>query len=125
MTIGGEPVTGPGTFGVVNPATGLVFAEAPDCSQDQLDQAMRAARGAAGAWRADLDSRRAALRAAASAALAAADDLTALLTAEQGKPLKARTGIRDGRGGRLAGYTAGLSLPPSDPGLAWPRGNGG
>ena len=43
MTIGGEPVPGPATFGVVNPATGQVFAQAPDCSRDQLDQAMRAA----------------------------------------------------------------------------------
>ena len=50
---------------------------------------MRAAQRAAGSWRADEDARRAALRAAAAATLAAAGDLAALLTAEQGKPLKA------------------------------------
>jgi len=87
MTIGGEPVTGRGTFGVINPATGQVFADAPDCSRDQLDEAMRAAQAAAGSWRADEDARRAALRAAAAATLAAADGLAAILTAEQGKPI--------------------------------------
>ena len=72
MTIGGQPVTGRGTFGVINPATGLVFADAPDCSREQLGEAMRAAQAAAGSWRADEDARRAALRAAAAATLDAA-----------------------------------------------------
>ena len=62
MTIGGAAVDGRGTFGVINPATGQVFAQAPDCSRDQLDQAMRAAQAAAGSWRADQGARRAALR---------------------------------------------------------------
>lgn len=31
MTIGGEGAAAERTFGVINPATGAVFAEAPDC----------------------------------------------------------------------------------------------
>ena len=110
MTIGGATVAGPGTFGVINPATGRVFADAPDCSRDQLDQAMRAAQAAAGSWRADEDARRAALRAAAAAALAAADDLAAILTAEQGKPLKAAA-FEVAEMARWLEYSAGLDLP--------------
>ncbi len=110
MTIGGKPVTGPATFAVINPATGQVFAEAPDCSRDQLDEAMRAAQAAAGAWRADEDARRAALRAAAAAALAAADGLAAILTAEQGKPLKAAA-FEVAEMARWLEYAAGLDLP--------------
>ena len=110
MTIGGSAVAGQGTFGVVNPATGQVFAEAPDCSRVQLDEAMRAAQAAAGAWRADEDARRAALRAAAAAALAAADDLAAILTAEQGKPLKAAA-FEVAEMARWLEYSAGLELP--------------
>ncbi|HEY8045435.1 MAG TPA: aldehyde dehydrogenase family protein [Streptosporangiaceae bacterium] len=110
MTIGGAAVDGRGTFGVINPATGQVFAQAPDCSRDQLDQAMRAAQAAAGSWRADQDARRAALRAAAAAALAAADDLAAILTAEQGKPLKAAA-FEVAEMARWLEYSAGLELP--------------
>jgi acyl-CoA reductase-like NAD-dependent aldehyde dehydrogenase len=43
MTIDGQPVAAEQTFGVVNPATGEVFAEAPECSQDQLEAAMSSA----------------------------------------------------------------------------------
>jgi len=39
MTIDGGRAPGAGTFGVVNPATGIVFDQAPDCSRDQLDAA--------------------------------------------------------------------------------------
>ncbi|HEX2316130.1 MAG TPA: aldehyde dehydrogenase family protein [Thermomonospora sp.] len=87
MTIGGEGVPGAGTFGVVNPATGAVHAEAPDCSREQLDAAMASAAEAFPAWRADEAARREALRAAAGALFAAADELAPVLTAEQGKAL--------------------------------------
>jgi acyl-CoA reductase-like NAD-dependent aldehyde dehydrogenase len=42
-TIAGERVDAPATFGVVNPATGEVHAEAPDGSREQLNQAFDAA----------------------------------------------------------------------------------
>ncbi|WP_372509400.1 aldehyde dehydrogenase family protein [Streptomyces humicola] len=89
MTIGGKSVAGAGSFGVVNPATGQVFAEAPDCSREQLDQAMAAAKAAGVSWRKDEDARRGAIKQAADALLAHTEDLAEVLSAEQGKPLKA------------------------------------
>src|SRR4051812_14158564 len=38
------------TFGVVNPATGEVFAEAPECSTEQLDEVMASAAAAQRGW---------------------------------------------------------------------------
>jgi len=87
MTIGGEAVATEGTFGVLNPATAEVFAEAPECSRAQLDAAMDAAAKAFPAWRADEDARRACLREVAGVLLASLEELAPLLTAEQGKPL--------------------------------------
>jgi len=43
MTIGGERVATGSTFGVINPATGEVHAEAPDCTREELDRAFTAA----------------------------------------------------------------------------------
>ncbi len=87
MTIGGEPICGTRTFGVINPATGNVFAEAPECSKSELDDAMDAAARAYCTWRADEEARREGLRRVAEAVMAAQGELAALLTAEQGKPL--------------------------------------
>lgn len=87
MTIDGMPVSGAGTLDVVNPATGAVFAQAPDCSRTQLDDAVAAARRAFPAWAATpIEDRRAHLIAAADAMLAHIDGLSQLLTREQGKP---------------------------------------
>jgi len=87
MTIAGEGVTAPGTFGVINPATGEEHAQAPNCSREQLDEAMKAAADAFTEWRRDEKARREALLAAANALFGAADELAPVLTAEQGKPL--------------------------------------
>ena len=87
MTIGGERVTAAASFGVINPATGKVHADAPDCSRQQLDRAFEAASGAFAGWSADLDARRAAMKAAAKAIGAAAETVGPVLTAEQGKPI--------------------------------------
>src|SRR3981081_2842036 len=89
MTIGGPPIDAAARFGVVTPATGRVYAGAPDCTREQLDEAMNAALAAAASWRADEDARRAALLAAARAARARQEELAATLSGEQGKPLKA------------------------------------
>lgn len=89
MTIGGKPIDAAARSGVANPATGRVFAGAPDCSREQLNEAMDAALAAAAPWRADEGARRSALHAAASVTLAHQDELAAILCAEQGKPLKA------------------------------------
>jgi acyl-CoA reductase-like NAD-dependent aldehyde dehydrogenase len=87
MTIGGDRRAAGKTFGVVNPSTGEVWAEAPDCSKEQLDEAMDAAAKAYIDWRSDEGARRDALRAAAAVMFGAGADLAPVLVREQGKPL--------------------------------------
>ncbi|MDO0929985.1 aldehyde dehydrogenase family protein [Streptomyces sp. TG1A-8] len=86
MTINGQPVEGTATFDVVDPSTGDVFAQAPDCTPEQLDAAMRAAQLAQPPWAQDEDARRRALLAAADLLEAHADDLARILIREQGRP---------------------------------------
>ena len=88
MTIAGEAAPTEATFGVVNPASGEVFAQAPECTAEQLDAAYDAAAKAARDWKADEGARRACLRRAADVLTASAGDLAPVLTAEQGKPLR-------------------------------------
>lgn len=96
MTIGGEPVRSAASFPVEDPATGEIIAEVAECSKEQLDQAMRCAEQAMGAWMADAAARRAALKALADAVTASSDELAALITDEQGKPLaEARGEVRE------------------------------
>jgi acyl-CoA reductase-like NAD-dependent aldehyde dehydrogenase len=88
MTIDGKAVAGESEFGVINPATGQVFAKAPECSRAQLDQAMEAAARAFKGWRRDEAKRRQVLMECAKALQAKVGELAPLLTKEQGKPLK-------------------------------------
>ena len=88
MTINGGAAPTVGTFGVVNPATANVFAQAPACSRGQLDEAMTAAQTAFRNWREDDKVRRVVLGEMGDALEAAADWLAPLLTTEQGKPLR-------------------------------------
>jgi acyl-CoA reductase-like NAD-dependent aldehyde dehydrogenase len=87
MTIAGEPAATEATFGVKNPATGEVFAQAPECSRQQLDAAFDAAAKAGRDWKADEAQRRATLNKAAEILMAAGAELGPVLTAEQGKPI--------------------------------------
>ena len=87
MTIGGQAAATEGTFGVRNPATGEVFARAPECTTGQLDAAMEAAAKTYRDWKADEDARCQALRDMADVLMANLAELAPLLTAEQGKPL--------------------------------------
>ncbi|HEX3980584.1 MAG TPA: aldehyde dehydrogenase family protein [Acidimicrobiales bacterium] len=87
MTIGGDTVPAPDSFGVINPATGEVFAEAPECSREQLDAAFEAASKAQRDWRSDEGQRRATLLKMADVLLASGGEIAPTLTAEQGKPL--------------------------------------
>jgi acyl-CoA reductase-like NAD-dependent aldehyde dehydrogenase len=90
MTIGGQPATAAETFAVLNPATEAIVAQAPDCARAQLDEAVAAARAAFPMWRATpYPERQDALRRIGGALAAYAEELRALLTAEQGKPLAA------------------------------------
>jgi acyl-CoA reductase-like NAD-dependent aldehyde dehydrogenase len=87
MTIAGEAAPTEDTFGVRNPATGEVFAQAPECTRQQLDAAFDAAAKAARDWKGDEAARRAILLQAADVLMASSADLAPVLTAEQGKPL--------------------------------------
>ena len=110
MTIAGEAVAATDTFGVINPATGDVFDQAPECSRTQLDTAMQAAEHAFPSWRLDESVRREALRASAAAVRAALDDLAPVLTREQGKPLsRAVTELKGAA--KWFDYTARLEIP--------------
>jgi acyl-CoA reductase-like NAD-dependent aldehyde dehydrogenase len=87
MTVGGETLPTGETFGVRNPATGEVFAQAPECSREQLDAAFDAASKAAREWRSDEAARRSVLLKVADVLFASAGEIAPVLTAEQGKPL--------------------------------------
>ena len=88
MTIDGRAVTSESEFAVTDPATGEVIARAPECSYEQLDEAMAAAEVAFREWRRDPEGRRASLLAGAQKIRHHADELATLLTTEQGKPLR-------------------------------------
>jgi acyl-CoA reductase-like NAD-dependent aldehyde dehydrogenase len=87
MTIDGRAVHGRSTAGVINPATGQVFARVPECTKDQLDEAMASAARAFPAWSRDVGARKQALLACAERLQSRAAELAPLLTQEQGKPL--------------------------------------
>jgi aldehyde dehydrogenase (NAD+) len=87
MTINGQLVYADATIPVVNPATGEVFARAPDCSAALLDDAVAAARAAFPAWRAtSLADRRSLVKQAGARIAEHKSELMRLLTREQGKP---------------------------------------
>jgi acyl-CoA reductase-like NAD-dependent aldehyde dehydrogenase len=110
MTIDGKAVAGEGTFDVVDPALGTVTAQAPQCGPDQLDAAVRAAARAQRDWRTDEDGRRKAMLAFADVITAAADQLTATLSRETGKPL-AVAGAEPAICAAWLQYYAGLPIP--------------
>jgi acyl-CoA reductase-like NAD-dependent aldehyde dehydrogenase len=87
MSIGGDTVPAAESFGVVNPATGEVFAEAPECTRQQLDAAFDAASKAQRDWKLDESARRQTLLTMADVLMASAAELAPVLTSEQGKPL--------------------------------------
>ena len=90
MTIDGAVVAGAERFGIENPATAAVFAEAPNCTQDELNAAVSAAKAALPAWRkTSIDERRAVMQAIAGKIAENAETLARLLTKEQGKPYEA------------------------------------
>jgi acyl-CoA reductase-like NAD-dependent aldehyde dehydrogenase len=111
MTVAGSDVPTSKSFGVINPATGEIFAEAPECSKEQLDAAFEAASKAQRDWASDEGARRSALVKVAEVLMGAAGTLSPIITAEQGKPL-------DGSNIEVFGsavwcqYYAGLETPP-------------
>lgn len=99
MTIDGRPVRGEATMGVFNPATGQPFASAPDCSAEQLDTAVSAAKRAFRTWRQTPVAERQAMVARAGELLIAhADEMARLFTREQGRPVEAARQEIEGAG---------------------------
>ncbi|MGL3823018.1 aldehyde dehydrogenase family protein [Sphingopyxis sp. R3-92] len=88
MTIDGRAVHAAAMIDVRNPATGEVFAQAPDATAADLDAAVAAATRAFPAWRdTPVADRKACLVKAADIIDAHADELAALFVKEQGRPL--------------------------------------
>jgi acyl-CoA reductase-like NAD-dependent aldehyde dehydrogenase len=86
--IGGELVGGAREMDVVNPANGKPFAKCPVADEAQLDEAVAAAKAAFPAWSTKTQDERAALIVQLADAIAEqTDELSRLLTTEQGKPL--------------------------------------
>lgn len=88
MTIGGQGVAADATVDVINPADGQVFAQAPRAGAGHLDQAVAAAKAAYRGWsRLPFEERQAYLGQAALVIEQHGDELGALFTREQGRPL--------------------------------------
>jgi acyl-CoA reductase-like NAD-dependent aldehyde dehydrogenase len=88
LLIDGQLVDGDLTMDVVNPATEEVIARCPRASQRQLDLAIAAAKSAFPLWSAlPVTARREKISAMADVVTAHVDELSKLLTCEQGKPL--------------------------------------
>jgi len=111
MTIGGDSVPATGSFGVVNPANGEVFAHAPECTRDQLDAAFDSAAKAHRDWKLDEAARRAAVARMADVLFASAEEVAPILTAEQGKPLD-QAAMEVFASGMWCQYFANLETPP-------------
>ncbi|MFO1468055.1 MAG: aldehyde dehydrogenase family protein [Steroidobacteraceae bacterium] len=87
MTIDGKSMSSQGTLPAYNPATRSVIAQVPDATQENLNQAVDAARKAFRAWSGTTPAERArAVNAIADVIEKNADAFMALLTREQGKP---------------------------------------
>lgn len=116
MIIDGKKVDSDETFPVLNPATEEVIAQCPKANAGHVDQAVAAARQAFPSWSATPDAERSrVVHAIADALEAHAEELTQLLTLEQGKPAGGFAGMGAGFevGGTLAWahHTADLELP--------------
>ena len=87
-TVNGRPVTSERTFESRNPATGEVLGLVPVSSEQQVAQAVAAAKAAQPAWAARPDAQRKALLMRVAEVLKAnAEPLAEWVTREQGKPL--------------------------------------
>jgi len=96
---------------VVNPSSGEVIGQAPECTEEHLDDAMATAAAAQPPWAALGDERREVMEKAAAAVDGAVARIADVLTAEQGKPLPLARREVAGVAGRLR-YFAGLDLAP-------------
>ena len=111
LLINGELKAGDLTMPVINPATEEVLADCPRASEDQLNEAVAAAKAAFPAWSAtSIDERKAVVNRIADAIEANGQELAQLLVQEQGKPLADATGEVFGMAAFCRYFTA-LDLP--------------
>ncbi|MFG2345337.1 aldehyde dehydrogenase family protein [Streptomyces phaeochromogenes] len=111
MYIDGEwrPAAGTDTIAVVNPADEQVIAHVPAGTADDVDAAVRAARGALPAWAATPPAERAARIAALRDVLVARkEEIAETVTAELGSPLKFSQAVHVGAPIAVAGSYAEL-----------------
>jgi acyl-CoA reductase-like NAD-dependent aldehyde dehydrogenase len=88
MTINGKAASSQETINVINPATGKAFAQAPDVTDAQLDEAVAAAQEAFKSWkRTPIEERQALMKKAGDAISANVKELAALFCREQGRPV--------------------------------------
>ncbi|GHH47842.1 aldehyde dehydrogenase (NAD+) [Streptomyces umbrinus] len=112
MYIDGEwrPAAGTDTIAVVNPADEQVIAHVPAGTADDVDAAVRAARGALPAWAATPAAERAARIAALRDVLVARkEEIAETVTAELGSPLKLSQAVHVGAPIAVAGSYAELA----------------
>lgn len=113
LLIGGERVATQDHSDVLNPSTGAVVGQMPLATQNDLDRAVAAASEAFKLWSLVPDEERAeACRSIAEKIAEYSEEIAALITLEQGKPLNG-LGSRFEMGGALAWtrHTADISLP--------------
>lgn len=111
LLINGELKDGDLTMPVVNPATEEVLADCPRASENQLNEAVAAAKAAFPAWSATpIEERKAVVNKIADVIEANGQELAQLLVQEQGKPLADATGEVFGMAAFCRYFTA-LDLP--------------
>jgi acyl-CoA reductase-like NAD-dependent aldehyde dehydrogenase len=113
MIINGAKEEGINKTPVKNPANHSIVGYVTTCTPTQLDCAVAAASAAQKDWaKSSNDERRTACQKIAEVITENADELTQLLTLEQGKPLKGLgSEFEVGGAAAWAGYTASLDLP--------------
>ena len=111
--INGENVSSKQTFSVKNPSTGEIVGHAADCTFADLDKAVAAAKTAYQTWSQKPDADLKSACEAVTAKIAEhSEELSILLTQEQGKPLNGLGSRWElGGAGAWSGYTSSLSLP--------------
>ena len=111
MTINGDTIKGEQQMGVVNPAYDRIFAQAPNCTKQELDLAISAAKTSFSQWsQKPISERRVLIKTFASKIIEQVEPLAILLTMEQGKILsEAREEILGGAA--WLEKTANIELP--------------
>ena len=97
MIINGKQVKSGKVFDVVNPATGEAFAQYESATEENIDQAVDAARAAFSSWSKTSDQeRKAKVMELAAKIESNMPELMELVTLENGKPLGGLNGIGSG-----------------------------